>query len=311
MDIKLSKILEIEIKNTELKRDGEFNSFALTNGKLKKSNKLIVYVNSGEYITQLAENDEIKCVICTKDVYEKINKIDILSKLGIVISDNPRTSFFLFHNYLNKYTDFYKNDIKNKIDSTAEIHSTCIIPEKNIIIGKNVILRPYVVLYENTIIEDDVFIGDSTVIGNPAFYYFDINGIKTAVDSTGAVILKKNVEIHSHVVICRGTLGGVTEVGSNTKIDSHVFIGHDVTIKENCLIPAGSTFAGGVTVGENCFVGIGSKITPLVNIGKNVMISAGSTVVKNVKDNSHVSGNFAIDHEKYVKFLWKISKGKI
>jgi UDP-3-O-[3-hydroxymyristoyl] glucosamine N-acyltransferase len=311
MNIKLSKILETDIKNIELKRDGEFNSFALTNGKLKRGNKLIVYVTSDEYISQVTENDEIKCVICTKDVYEKINKIDSLSKLGIVISDNPRTSFFLFHNYLNKHTDFYKNDIKNKIDSSAEIHNTCIIPEKNIIIGKNVILRPYVVLYENTIIEDDVIIGNSTVIGNPAFYYFDINGIKTAVDSTGGIILRKNVEIHSHVVICRGTLGGMTEVGSNTKIDSHVFIGHDVTIKENCLIPAGSTFAGVVTINENCFVGIGSKITPLVNIGKNTMVSAGLVVVKNVKENSHVSGNFAMDHEKYVKFLWRINKNKI
>jgi UDP-3-O-[3-hydroxymyristoyl] glucosamine N-acyltransferase len=306
-------ILETGIKNVELINDGEFNSFALTNGKLKKDCKLIVYISSDEYISHIAKNVEIKCVLCTKDIYEKlkIRNIDILSKLGIVITDNPRTSFFLFHNYLNRHTDFYKNDFENKIDDTAQIHSTCVLPEKNIVIGKNVILHPNVVLYENVWIGDNVTIGDGSVIGSPAFYYFDIDGKKAPVDSTGGVKIKENVEIHSHVVICRGTLGGMTEICCNTKIDSHVFLGHDVTINKNCLIPAGSIFAGGVTLNENCFVGIGSKIAPLITIGKNVMISAGSTVVKNVKDNNHVSGNFAIEHVKHVNFIRKISKDKI
>ena len=313
INMKLSKILEIGIKNIELIKDGEFNSFALTSGKLKRDSKLIVYISSDEYISFIINNIEINCILCSRDIYEKMKmrKIDSLSKLGIVITDNPRTTFFLFHNYLNKYTEFYKNDFENKIDDTAQIHSTCILPEKNIVIGKNVVLRPNVVLYENVWIDDNVTIGDGSVIGSPAFYYLDIDEKKVLVDSTGGVKIKRNVEIHSHVVICRGTLGGMTEIGCNSKIDSHVFLGHDVTIKENCLLPAGSILGGGVTLNDNCFVGIGSKIVPLITVGKNVMISAGSTVVKNVKDNSHVSGNFAIDHVKYVNFIRKVSNDKI
>jgi UDP-3-O-[3-hydroxymyristoyl] glucosamine N-acyltransferase len=313
MDMKLSMILDTGIKNVELISDGEFNSFALTNGKLKKDNKLIVYICSDDYISHLFNNTEIKCVLCSGDIYEKIKarKNDTISKLGIVITDNPRTSFFLFHNYLYKHTNFYKNDFEKKIYDTAQIHSTCILPEKNIVIGKNVVLRSNVVLYENVWIDDDVTIGDCSVIGSPAFYYFDTDGKRELVDSAGGVRINKNVEIHRHVVISKGTLGGMTEIGYNSKIDSHVFVGHDVTIKENCIIPGGSLFGGGVTINENCFVGMGSKITPQISIGKNVMISAGSTVVKNVKDNSHVSGNFAIDHVKYVNFIRKISSGKI
>jgi len=311
MNMKLSMILEAGIKNLELVKDGEFNSFALTNGKLKKGDMLIVYISSDEYISHISKNTEIKCILCTRDIYEKIRfeNADFILKLGIVITDNPRTTFFLFHNFLNKNTDFYKNDFESKIDETAQIHSTCILPKKNIVIGKNVILRPNVVLYENVWIDDNVTIGDASVIGSPAFYYFDFEGKKILVDSTGGVKIKSNVEMHSHVVVCRGTLGGMTEIECNTKIDSHVFLGHDVAIKESCLLPAGSILAGGVTLNENCFVGIGSRITPLITVGKNVMISAGAIVVKDVKDNSHVLGNVAIDNANYAKLM--SSKDKI
>ena len=311
MNYKLSTILDAGINNIKLIRDGEFNSFSLINGKLKKDNKLVVYINSDEYLSLLEKNDGINCVICSENIFDKLKNINILSKLGIVVTDNPRYSFFLFHNYLNRNTDFYKINIGKNIDVTAQIHSTCIIPDKNIIIGKNVVIRPYVVLYENTIIGDNVVIGDGSVIGYPAFYYFDNGEEKTAVDSTGGVILRNNSEIHSHVVICRGTLGGMTEVGKNSKIDGHVFIAHDVKIKENCLIPAGSTFAGSVTIEDNCFIGIGSNFVPQVCVGKNSKVSAGATIVKNVKENTHVSGNFAVDHVKYVNFIRKINKDKI
>jgi len=303
IDVKLSKILEAGIENVELVRDSEFNSFALTNGKLKRDNKLIVYIISDEYISHITNNNEIKCILCTREIYEKIKQIDTISNLGVVVVDNPRTCFFQFHNYLNKHTDFYKNDFENIIDDTAQIHSTCVLPNKNIFIGKNVVLCPNVVLYENVWIDDNVTIGDGSVIGSPAFYYFDINENRILVDSTGGVKIKNNAEIHSHVVICRGTLGGMTEIGCNTKIDSHVFLGHDVKIKEKCLLPAGSILAGGVTLNENCFVGIGSKITPLITIGKNVMISAGSIITKDIKDNNHVLGNLAIDHANWVNLM--------
>lgn len=144
-----------------------------------------------------------------------------------------------------------------------------------------------------------------------AFYYFDFDGHRIAVDSVGGVVLKEYVEIHSQVVVCRGTLGGITEIDKNTKIDGHVFIGHDVRIKENCLVAAGSQFAGSVTVNKNCFIGIGSRIAPQITIGSNSKLSAGSVVVKNVKENSHISGNFALDHVKYVNFIRKVSMGKI
>jgi len=225
-----------------------------------------------------------------------------------VITDNPKTTFFLFHNYLNRNTNFYKNDFEKRIDSTAKIHGTCIIPDKNIILGKNVILGPYVVLHENTIIEDNVFISDGSVISNPAFYYYEDNGIRNLVDSVGSVVIREYVEIHSHVVICKGVLGGMTEIGKNTKIDGHVFIGHDVQIKENCLIPAGSKFAGSVVVDKDCFIGIGTVVSPQVNIKKGSRTSAGAVVVKNVKENSHVSGNFAIEHEKFVNYIRKIDR---
>jgi UDP-3-O-[3-hydroxymyristoyl] glucosamine N-acyltransferase len=309
MNLKLSMILNADIKNIELISDGEFNSLALANGKLKKDTKLLIYINSLDFISFIGKNSEITCVICTKEIFEilKNKKDDIISKIGIAISDNPKAVFFMFHNYLNRNTNFYKNDFEKQIDVTARIHSTCIIPDRNIIIGKNVILGPFVVLYENTNIEDNVFISAGSVIGHPAFYYFENDGIRNMVDSVGSVIIREYAEIHSHVIICKGVLGGVTEIGRNTKIDGHVFVGHDVQIKENCVIPSGSKFGGSVIVDGDCYIGTGTIIAPQIHIKKGSKTSAGAVVVKNVKENTHVSGNFAIDHVKYVNFIRKIT----
>lgn len=300
MIINLSKITKVIGNEIELIRDGKFNSFSLLNGMLKKDNMLLVYLESEKYLNELINNKEITCVICKDDI---LNQVKEKFDGGIVSSKHPRADFFKFHNFLNRNTDFYKKDYDTKVDPSAQIDDTAKIPKKNVMIGKNTRIMANVVIYENTIIGDNVIIREGSVVGNPAFYYFQHNGNNEAVDSVGGVIIKNNVELHSNVVVCRGTLGDNTEIGKYTKIDSNVFIAHDVKIKENCLITAGAVLAGGATVNKNTFIGVGANIVPLITIGENCKISAGSVVTKNVENNTQVSGNFAIQHNKFIKFI--------
>ncbi len=307
MIINLSKILEVLGNEVRLIKDGKFNSFSLLNGKLKRNNMLLTYIESEKYIPELIKNKEITCVICKDEI---LNQVREVFNGGIVSSKNPRTDFFMFHNYLNRNTEFYKNHYDTYIDSSAYIDNSVKIPKKNVIIGKNTKIMSNVVIHENTTIGDNVIIREGSVIGSPAFYYFDYNGNNESVDSVGGVIIKNNVEIHSNTVICKGTLGGNTEIGEYSKISSNITIAHDVKIKENCMITAGTVLAGAVIVNKGTFIGVGARIVPMVTVGENCKISAGSVVTKNVEDNTQVSGNFAIPHNKFIKFIKKISEEK-
>ncbi len=305
MIINLSEIKKAVNNDIRLVKDGQFNSFALLNGNLKRDNVLLSYIENEKYLPELISNNEISCIICKDDILEQVKEV---FSGGIVASKNPRTHFFIFHNYLNRNTDFYENYCETYIDSSADLNRTAIIPNKNIVIGKNTKIMGNVVIYENTIIGDNVTIREGSVIGAPGFYYFSNNNRNEAVDSTGGVIIKNNVEVHTNTVICKGTLGGNTEVGEYTKIDSSVFFAHDVKIGENCLITAGTVLAGVVTIKKNTFIGIGANVVPLVTIGENCKVSAGSVVTKNVESGSHVSGNFAIKHNKFISFIKMINK---
>ena len=65
---------------------------------------------------------------------------------------------------------------------------------------------------------------------------------------------------------------------------------------------------GHVKIGKNCYVGAGSVIKNRINIGDNTFISMGAEVTKDVAEGKHVSGNFAIDQDKFIDFIKKLTK---
>ena len=56
-----------------------------------------------------------------------------------------------------------------------------------------------------------------------------------------------------------------------------------------------------MSIGEKVFIGPGSSVANGVEIGDGAWVTIGSTVVDNVLPEKKVSGNFAIDHIKFLK----------
>ena len=165
-----------------------------------------------------------------------------------------------------------------------------------------------VVVKAGSKIGSDCTIGEGCVVGAPAFYYFGSGNNKKMVISTGTVDIGNNVDLHTNVSVEKGVLGGSTRIGNNTKIDNHCLIGHDSVLDENVTIAGKSILAGGVELGNECFLGVGVTIAPSVKCGKQTKISSGAVVTKDVPDYMHVSGNFAIPHDRFIEHIKKISK---
>lgn len=56
-------------------------------------------------------------------------------------------------------------------------------------------------------------------------------------------------------------------------------------------------------IGDNVWIGPGVTITNGIEVGNKASISIGSVVTKSVNDGSTVTGNFAIDHSKFIEHM--------
>ena len=264
--------------------------------------KVLSFINNPKFLDILYSNKDISCLICTEEIYE-ILKEEYLknNKIGIIISENPKDTFFKIQNYLVKETEFYFKNFSNIISDKAKIHSTAVVEDKNIIIEDSVEIGANTIIYSNTVIKKNCKIGANCIIGGESFSFNDFNKIYAG----GRVILEENVELLGNNSIERGIYRN-TVIKENTKISYGSVIEHDVEIGKNTLICANVTITGRVKVGDNCYFGPGSIIRNGLEIENNGRANMGAVVTKNIKENEHVSGNFAVEHKKYLEFIKKI-----
>lgn len=133
-------------------------------------------------------------------------------------------------------------------------------------------------------------IGPGAVIGTDGFGYEWDGDDWVERPHQWAVRIGDCVDIGANTVIHRGRWRD-TVIGGGSKIDSLVFVAHNVQIGYDCLLVAGCHLAGSVTLGEDVIVGLGANICPHVSIGDRAIIGAGSVVTKHVPDDQVWAGN--------------------
>jgi len=71
------------------------------------------------------------------------------------------------------------------------------------------------------------------------------------------------------------------------------------------MIAGRSVISGNCSIGENVFLGVGAVISNRITIGDGARVSLGSVVTKDVPAGQTVTGNFAVDHRKFLSNLRK------
>ena len=122
----------------------------------------------------------------------------------------------------------------------------------------------------------------------------------------GKTIIREGVEICSHCHIARGTMEqDTTIIGRHCKIDAFVYIGHGTVIGERTLLLAGAMVPGNCVIGSNCWIGVNATISNQIHIEEKSRVSLGAVATKDVPAGQTVTGNFAIDHKKFLSNLKK------
>jgi len=290
-------------KNKEwiVKSNCEFDTLGMATSKYPNK-KVLSFISDEKYVKSILENKNIVGLICTEEIYERYKD---LKNYGVVLAQNPKKVFFQIHNILAE-SGFYWKKFNNQISESSYISNKAIIGEHSIKIGDNCIIEPGVVIHPGTIIGDNVIIRSGSQIGSSGFQFVKTENNIIPVLTAGRVIIRDNVEIQHNCCIDRGVLGGDTVLDSNVKLDNFVHIAHDDYIGERTFITAGAKLSGRVTIGKDCWIGVNATISNGISIGNNCRISLGSVVTKDVPSGKTVTGNFAIEHSKFIEFIKSI-----
>jgi UDP-3-O-[3-hydroxymyristoyl] glucosamine N-acyltransferase len=160
---------------------------------------------------------------------------------------------------------------------------------ENCVIGAHVQVFPNAVLYENTVVGDRSILHAGVVLGAFGFGYKSNTGQHVLCAQIGNVVIGNDVEIGANSTIDRGTYDSTT-IGSGTKIDNLVMIGHNCVVGEENLLCSQVGIAGSCTIGDYVVmggqVGMGDHLT----VGSHAAIAARSGLMQDLAGHQRVFG---------------------
>ncbi|HRV03306.1 MAG TPA: UDP-3-O-(3-hydroxymyristoyl)glucosamine N-acyltransferase [Mesotoga sp.] len=293
----------IELSNqvnwVTVEKDGEFEALGKLNALT--SEHTLVFLNDEKYIAQIG-NSMVSAVITNEKIASTLKELDV----GILVTDNPKRDFYRIHDHLID-SGFYFETFETLIDESAVISPKAYIAPKNVRIGKNTVIYPNAVILENSLIGDNCVIMSGTIVGSEGYEVVDIEGHNQIVRHAGWAVLKNDVQIEANTVVCKGLFPTRnTILHEEVTIDNLVHVAHGVEIGKKSKIVALAMLGGNTRIGENVWIGPSAVITSGISIGDEAAVTLGSVVTRNVPAGKRVSGNFAIDHERFIQFLKSI-----
>jgi len=122
------------------------------------------------------------------------------------------------------------------------------------------------------------------------------------IHTLSIVEIGDDVEVGALTAIDRGTLRP-TRIGSGTKIDDLVMIGHNVEIGMDCLLCGQVGLAGGVIVGDGAVLGGRVGVADHLKIGAWAVVGAAACVGTNVPAGAVYAGYPAVPRAEAMENL--------
>lgn len=199
-------------------------------------------------------------------------------------------------------------DPSASIDATATIGPFCTVG-RDCVVGPGSVLAASVTLYEGarigascvvhagcvlrerTELGSGVVLHPGVVLGGDGFGYVpNAEGGFEKAPQIGRVVVGDDVEIGSNTTVDRGTLGDTT-IGSGSKIDNLVQIGHNCVIGERVIIVGQAGLAGSTRVDNGAIIMAQAGAAGHLTIGEGAFVGPQSGVHKDVAPNARVFGS--------------------
>ena len=166
-------------------------------------------------------------------------------------------------------------------------------------VGDSCVIYPNVTIREGITIGHRVIIHAGAVIGADGFGFVFDGGKHNKIPQVGGVVIGDDVEIGANTTIDRATTGN-TVIGSGTKIDNLVQVGHNVRVGQNVILVAQVAIGGSTEIGDGVMMGGQAAVADHSVIEPGTMIAAKSGLVGIVRKGVY-AGSPIIPHKDWVK----------
>src|SRR5688572_20062339 len=259
----------------------------------------IVFVDHPKYYSTCIQSPATFIIINTKTVFPE-NKT-------LLVVDDP---FEAYQQIVNHYRPFQPS-MKMISETAVTGKNTSIMPNvyigNHVSIGSDCIIYPNVTILDHCVIGDHVIIQAGTVIGSDAFYYnkkASREDLYKKMSSCGRVVIGDWVEIGAGCTIDRG-VSADTVIGTGSKLDNLVHIGHDTIIGKNCLLAGQVGIAGSTTLEDNVILWGQVGVSKTLTIGKDAVLYAQSGVPASLPGGKNYFGSPAVEaKEKMKELVW-------
>ena len=174
------------------------------------------------------------------------------------------------------------------IGDRVQIHPNVVIyPE--VVIGSDTTLHANCTIHERTKIGSGCVIHSGAVVGSEGFGFVPTATGWYKMEQSGYTILEDGVEVGCNSTVDRPAVGE-TRIGSNTKLDNLVQIGHGCQIGDNCAMASQVGLAGGAIIGNGVMLGGQVGVANQVTIGDRVIATGQTGITGNVASGEMVSG---------------------
>lgn len=193
------------------------------------------------------------------------------------------------------------------IDPTCEIGAGAVIKAHThigprCVIGAHAVVGPHVHIASDSIIDTHasvshailgkhVFIDTGARIGQAGFGFLVHEGKVVDIPHCGRVVIEDYVRIGANTCIDRGSFQD-THIGSHTRIDNLVQIGHNVRIGRHVIIVAQCGIAGSSVIGDGCVLGGQVGIADHLTLAPGTQVMAKSGVIRSTSTPHTTIGGF-------------------
>jgi UDP-3-O-[3-hydroxymyristoyl] glucosamine N-acyltransferase len=197
------------------------------------------------------------------------------------------------------------------IQAGAEIGLRCHIGP-NAVVGAGVVIGDDCFLgagssVSHALIGDRVIILPGARIGQDGFGFAMSPEGHLKVPQLGRVVIGDDVEIGANSTIDRGA-GPDTVIGSGSKIDNLVQIGHNVQIGRGCVIVSQAGISGSTRLEDFVALGGQAGLTGHLRIGAGARIAAQAGVMRDVEAGATVVGAPAVPTAEFFRQVAAVSR---
>jgi UDP-3-O-[3-hydroxymyristoyl] glucosamine N-acyltransferase len=167
-------------------------------------------------------------------------------------------------------------------------------------IGEDCILYPNSVVREGCRVGDRCILNPGAVVGGDGFGFAPSGLENIKIPQTGGAALGSDVELGSNASVDRGTMQD-TVIGTQTKIDSLVQVGHGAKIGNACFLAAQTGIAGSTEIGNRVTLAGQVGVAGHLKIADQVTVLAQSGVTRSLNEAGVYVGFPARPNREFLK----------